>query len=224
MEIAPGSEPCRCEYPGEGVYEGVDEVDVQGYYITVGESVVFPSTHEACVDLWFVCPGVELNDGEPWSYECPSEEDAEGARRRQLGALREHGNLRHLLEHRQGNVDSPLYSEEGVATNPFPEEFHRLVDGPARDYYALLPSYNEFCVSGGSRIRSGETPLGNCASKILSFSKAGDRRPLPGGTSVANEWFPNLGVKISGRFHMTIHMVLVAVFLEIFLTSLFPHH
>jgi hypothetical protein len=34
----------------------------------------------------------------------------------------------------------------------------------------------------------------------LSFTKAGNNRPIPGGTFVANEWFPNLGVKITGKW------------------------
>jgi hypothetical protein len=90
----------------------------------------------------------------------------------------------------------PLYAQAGAERNEYITDFHHLVDDRT-EYYSFLPADSEFCKSGGTRIRSGDAPIPDCQPKILSFTKAGDRRPLPGGTSVANEWFPNLGVKIT---------------------------
>jgi hypothetical protein len=102
-----------------------------------------------------------------------------------------------MLTHREEPDKYSFYKNENANGNGFPEEFHHLVDDSNKEFYTVLPADNDFCANGGTRIRSGEIPLGDCASKILSFSKAGDRRTLPAGTSVANEWFPNLGVKIT---------------------------
>ena len=194
--------PCRCEYPGEGIYDA-DEPET-GDYITKGKYLVLPGTHEGCQDLWFVCPGVDSLGLTPWGYECSS--NAGVRKLRELQA--DHGNLRHNDHDAQTN-DRAFYTADGVNQNPFPEEFHHLVDEKKQEHYTVLPSDNEFCSNGGTRIRSGETPTEGCAAKILSFTKAGDRRPLPAGTFVSNEWFPNLGVKITGRlgsctFSMTV--------------------
>lgn len=162
----------------------------------MGGTLVFPSSHPACVDLWFVCPGIDVLDGAtPWTYECPSDEQ-NGVRRRRNSAV-DSTRLRHL-ENRDHQNERPYYTKEGAADNQFPAEFHQLVDESGKkEFYAVLPEDSKFCVDGGTRIRSGETPEVGCAEKVLSFGKAGDRRPLPGGTSVSNEWFLNLGVKIT---------------------------
>lgn len=191
------SVPCRCEYPGEGIYDASEPVT--GDYVTKGEYLVLPGTHEGCRDLWFVCPGVEFQGVTPWQYECSTVESLTGGVRKLRELQTDHGYLRHKDDKDQPK-DRAFYTTDGVNQNPFPAEFHQLVDGKKQEYYAVLPSDNEFCGSGGTRIRSGETPTGGCASKILSFTKAGDRRPLPAGTFVSNEWFPNLGVKITGMF------------------------
>lgn len=102
-----------------------------------------------------------------------------------------------MLGHREELDKQSFYENERNQGNSFPADFHHLVDTNQKEFYTVLPAEHAFCLHGGTRIRSGETPLGDCASKILSFAKAGDRRPLPGGTSVANEWFPNMGVKIT---------------------------
>lgn len=185
-------EPCRCEFPGEHLYES--PIADSDPYITVEGTLVFPSSHAACADLWFVCPGVEFAGATPWTYECPSDE-RDGVRRRTASLDRLRARY---LNHRDGQDERPYYSKDGVTQNQFPDEFHHLVDkSSSKEFYALLPKDHQFCVDGGSRIRSGETPPGECTTKLLSFGKAGDRRPLPGGTTVKNEWFPNLGVKIT---------------------------
>lgn len=181
---------CRCEYPGEQLYNA--STSSSGTYLTVGETVVFPSSHPACVELWFICPDVELLGTIPWTYECPTTE--QNGARRMVESIDDSRKSQHL-ERGDPNVRSNN-PKAGIQTNEFISEFHRLVDD-GKEYYTLLPEEFGFCKNGGQRIRSGDTSPTDCTARILSFNKAGDRRPLPGGTSVSNEWFPNLGVKIT---------------------------
>ncbi len=191
MSPAQGSqEVCRCEYPGEHLYN--KNTSNPGTFLSVGEAVVLPSSHPACIELWFICPDVEFLGGTPWTYECSSVE--KNGERRKIESIENPESRQHLEKGRQNQ--RPYNSKEGAKRNEFISEFHRLVDD-GKEYYTTLPEDSEFCQNGGKRIRSGDLLPGDCASRILSFNKAGDRRPLPGGTSVANEWFPNLGVKIT---------------------------
>jgi len=176
------------------VYD-VKDVDKDDY-VTIGKHVVLPSTHMACLDVWFLCPGVEFPGASQWQYECPSATSKRGDSRALQEVSKEHGHLRHN-DHRTGNVDETSHIMKArVNRNPFPQEFHHLVGQVG--YYTMLPEDSDYCVNGGTRIHSGEKPNVDCTLRILSFKKAGDRRPLPGGTTVANEWYANMGVKITG--------------------------
>lgn len=197
---------CRCEYPGEHLYEvGTTTTE----YLQVGDTLVFPPSHPACVDLWFVCPEVSFA-GTPWAYECPSEETDGERKLVSVNRVVESPSSQRKLNRERENGRA-YYSKAAVNENPYPEEFHHLVDedGPKNQYFAKLPGDNAFCLNGGTTIRSGEIPIGECASRVLNFNKAGDRRPLPGGTAVGNEWFLNLGIKTfassdgssEGKFH-----------------------
>lgn len=186
-----GTEACRCEYPGEQLY-GNTTLQSSGY-LTVGSTLVLPSSHEACQDLWFICPDVEFF-GTPWTNQkCPSSIE-QNVTRRAVENVDRSQTEEQLDGERQSS--RPLYSQPGTERNEYITDFHNLVDDRT-EYYSFLPVDSEFCKNGGTRIRSGDSPTKNCQPKILSFTKAGDRRPLPGGTSVANEWFPNMGVKIT---------------------------
>eukprot|EP00934_Nitzschia_sp_Nitz4_P002511 Nitzschia sp. Nitz4//scaffold3_size479765//404373//405532//NITZ4_000173-RA/size479765-augustus-gene-1.583-mRNA-1//1//CDS//3329550977//2501//frame0 len=179
---------CRCEYPGEELYDAdgaVISTSITGdlvastSYAMDGETIVLPSTHDACSELWFVCPGVNFT-GTPWSYECPSENE-NGSRRLDTGSTRVY------------------YTQEAESINDLPEEIHSLIDedGSESLYYVVLPNTTDFCLNGGTSILSGEDPDYGCKAETLSFNKAGDRRPLPSGSSVGGEWFRTLGLKIS---------------------------
>lgn len=183
------SEVCRCEYPGEHLYGNI--TSQSGGFLTVGNTLVLPSSHEACQDLWFICPGVEFF-GSPWtSQKCPSISEQNVTRR--AAEIVDSSQSQELQDHQNSR---PLYSQAGAERNEYITSFQHLVNDKT-EYYSFLPADSDFCKNGGNRIRSGDSPTKDCQPKILSFTKAGDRRPLPGGTSVANEWFPNLGVKIT---------------------------
>ena len=169
--------------------------NVTDNFVSVGGTLVFPSYYSACVDLWFVCPGNEFVDAAPWTYQCPSN-NQNGARRRTSATNAEENDTFRRNLGTGSQQQRPYYTKESAGKNSFPQHFHHLIDS-SKQFYTLLPSDSKFCLNGGTIIHSGDTPLKDCASRTLLFEKAGNRRPLPGGTSVANEWFPNLGIKIS---------------------------
>ena len=199
-------EQCRCEYPGENLYD--DQTSLPETLITVNNSKVFPGLDPACIDLWFLCPNVDFFGGTPWTHECPSDEQ-DGGRRK----LQSNDSIKwRFLGARQEPDKQSFYKSERNIGNEFPADFHQLLNGGQKEFYTTLPADNEFCMNGGTRIRSGGLPLANCESKILSFAKAGDRRPLPGGTSVSNQWFPTLGVKIAARSNGGAHNMYPVIF------------
>jgi hypothetical protein len=193
---------CRCEYPEEDVYGEVEGGEVEEY-IVIADVTILPRSHEACENIFFFCPGQEVQ-GTPWSYdECPTTSEQNGERKR-ARLLR--GQRRTLEAYRRPENVYDLPSEGGLVQR-FPAALHHLMDGGgshvsenAKMSYVVLPQ--DLCIDGVAETRS--VPEGSpreCTNLELDFEKAEDGRPLAGGTFVARQWYQKYGIKITARSH-----------------------
>lgn len=167
-----------------------------GDFVVIDDVMILPSVHAACQHLRFFCPGVEVS-GSPWSYECPLEGEEPESRRAQLRGQR-----------RLETTFTLPYSVDEESSHSFSSAAHDVMDEDVTESsntesisYVLLPGNNGFCLQGGTKIIYSDEGPSACTTLELDFDKAEDGRPLAGRTFVADEWFPQLGIKISAKSH-----------------------